>query len=131
MGLENRLNDNVSQFSGGQRQALTLLMAVMSKPKLLLLDEHTAALDPTNADIIMRLTRDFAKEYGLTVMMITHNMKHALEYGNRLLMMDGGEIIMDVSGAEKNNLTMDDIVERFRQIKKKDLANDQMVLQTN
>ena len=106
-------------------------MAVMSKPKLLLLDEHTAALDPTNADIIMRLTRDFAKEYGLTVMMITHNMKHALEYGNRLLMMDGGEIIMDVSGAEKNNLTMDDIVERFRQIKKKDLANDQMVLQTN
>lgn len=129
MGLESRMNDNVSQFSGGQRQALTLLMAVMSKPSLLLLDEHTAALDPSNADAIMRLTRQFAQEYDLTVMMITHNMKHALEYGNRLLMMDAGEIILDISGKEKADLTMDDIVERFRQIKKKDLANDQMVLQ--
>lgn len=129
MGLESRMNDNVSQFSGGQRQALTLLMAVMSKPSLLLLDEHTAALDPSNADAIMRLTRQFAQEYDLTVMMITHNMKHALEYGNRLLMMDAGEIILDISGKEKADLTMDDIVERFRQIKKKDLANDRMVLQ--
>lgn len=129
MGLENRLNDNVNQFSGGQRQALTLLMAVMSKPDLLLLDEHTAALDPTNADIVMRLTRQFAEEYNLTVMMITHNMKHALEYGNRLIMMDDGEIIFDVKGKEKSDLTMDDIVERFKQIKKKELSNDQMMLQ--
>ncbi len=129
MGLENRLNDNVNQFSGGQRQALTLLMAVMSKPDLLLLDEHTAALDPTNADIVMRLTRQFAKEYNLTVMMVTHNMKHALEYGNRLIMMDDGEIIFDVKGKEKSDLTMDDIVERFKQIKKKELSNDQMMLQ--
>lgn len=129
MGLENRLNDNVNQFSGGQRQALTLLMAVMSKPDLLLLDEHTAALDPTNADIVMKLTRHFAEEYNLTVMMVTHNMKHALEYGNRLLMMDGGEIILDVKGQEKADLTMDDIVERFKQIKKKELSNDQMMLQ--
>ena len=129
MGLENRLNDNVNQFSGGQRQALTLLMAVMSKPDLLLLDEHTAALDPTNADIVMKLTRQFAEEYNLTVMMVTHNMKHALEYGNRLLMMDGGEIILDVKGQEKADLTMDDIVERFKQIKKKELSNDQMMLQ--
>lgn len=129
MGLENRLNDNVNQFSGGQRQALTLLMAVMSKPDLLLLDEHTAALDPTNADIVMKLTRQFAEEYNLTVMMVTHNMKHALEYGNRLLMMDGGEIIFDVKGQEKADLTMDDIVERFKQIKKKELSNDQMMLQ--
>lgn len=129
MGLENRLNDNVNQFSGGQRQALTLLMAVMSKPALLLLDEHTAALDPTNADIVMCLTRKFADEYGLTVMMITHNMKHALEYGNRLLMMDGGQIILDISGDEKKNLTMDDIVERFKQIKHTALNNDQMMLQ--
>lgn len=129
MGLENRLNDNVNQFSGGQRQALTLLMAVMSKPDLLLLDEHTAALDPTNADIVMKLTRQFAEEYNLTVMMVTHNMKHALEYGNRLLMMDGGEIILDVKGQEKSDLTMDDIVERFKQIKKKELSNDQMMLQ--
>ena len=94
-----------------------------------MLDEHTAALDPANADIIMRLTRQFAEEYNLTVMMITHNMKHALEYGNRLLMMDGGEIILDLKGEEKQNLTMGDIVERFRQIKHKDLVNDQMVLQ--
>lgn len=129
MGLENRLNDNVNQFSGGQRQALTLLMAVMSKPDLLLLDEHTAALDPTNADIVMKLTRQFAEEYNLTVMMVTHNMKHALEYGNRLIMMDNGEIIFDVKGKEKAELTMDDIVERFKQIKKKELSNDKMMLQ--
>ena len=129
MGLEDRLHDNVEQFSGGQRQALTLLMAVMSRPDLLLLDEHTAALDPTNAAIVMELTRRFAREYGLTVMMVTHNMQHALEYGSRLLMMDGGEIIMDVGSAEKARLTMDDIVEQFRSIKKHSLANDQMLLQ--
>ncbi len=129
MGLENRLGDNVELLSGGQRQALTLLMAVMSKPKLLLLDEHTAALDPTNAAIVMELTRRFAKEYGLTVMMITHNMQHALEYGNRLLMMDSGEIILDIDGDEKQNLTMDEIQKRFRAIKNKDLNNDQMLLQ--
>lgn len=129
MGLENRLNDNVEQFSGGQRQALTLLMAVMSKPDLLLLDEHTAALDPTNADIVMQLTRKFAQEYNLTVMMVTHNMKHAFEYGNRLIMMDDGEIILDIKDDEKANLTMEDIVERFKQIKNKELSNDQMMLQ--
>jgi len=129
MGLENRLGDNVELLSGGQRQALTLLMAVMSKPKLLLLDEHTAALDPTNAALVMELTRRFAKEYGLTVMMITHNMQHALEYGNRLLMMDAGEIILDIDGDEKENLTMDEIQKRFRAIKNKDLNNDQMLLQ--
>ncbi len=128
MGLENRLHDNVELFSGGQRQALTLLMAVMSKPSLLLLDEHTAALDPSNAEIIMKLTRKFAKEYGLTVMMITHNMNHALEYGNRLIMMDDGEIILDIGAEEKSRLTMDDIVAKFKAIKQKDLANDQMLL---
>lgn len=129
MGLENRLNDNVEQFSGGQRQALTLLMAVMSKPALLLLDEHTAALDPTNAALIMELTRKFAEEYNLTVMMVTHNMQHALDYGNRLLMMDGGEIIYDVRGEEKQRLTLEDLAERFKQIKKHNMTNDQMVLQ--
>lgn len=129
MGLEKRLQDNVNQFSGGQRQALTLLMSVMSKPSLLLLDEHTAALDPTNAAIIIELTRKFAKEYNLTVMMITHNMQHALEYGNRLLMMDSGKILFDISGEEKQKLTMDDLVEKFRSIKNKFLENDQMRLQ--
>lgn len=129
MGLENRLRDNVEQFSGGQRQALTLLMAVMSKPSLLLLDEHTAALDPTNAAIIMNLTRKFAKEYNLTVMMVTHNMQQALDYGTRLLMMDSGEIILDIGTEEKAKLTMEDIVEKFRSIKKHSLENDQMLLQ--
>ncbi|MDD7416096.1 MAG: ATP-binding cassette domain-containing protein [Treponemataceae bacterium] len=129
MGLENRLNDNVDQFSGGQRQALTLLMSVLSKPSLLLLDEHTAALDPANAAIVMELTRKFAQEYNLTVMMVTHNMQHALEYGNRLLMMDDGNIIMDIGAEEKSKLTLEEIHRRFKAIKKHDMTNDQMVLQ--
>lgn len=129
MGLEDRLNDNVNQFSGGQRQALTLLMAVMSKPEILLLDEHTAALDPANAAIVMELTRKFAEEYNLTVMMVTHNMQQALDYGNRLLMMDGGEIILDIKGEEKAKLTLDDLAQRFKAIKKHGMTNDQMVLQ--
>lgn len=128
MGLENRLKDNVDQLSGGQRQALTLLMAVLSEPDLLLLDEHTAALDPRNAEIVMNLTRSFADRYGLTVMMITHNMAHAIEYGNRLLMMDSGEIVFDAGREEKSRLTIDGIVQRFRDIKKRELANDQMLL---
>jgi putative ABC transport system ATP-binding protein len=128
MGMENRLNDNVELFSGGQRQALTLLMTVMSKPSLLLLDEHTAALDPRNAEMIMDLTLRFAGEYHLTVMMITHNMTQALEFGSRLLMMDGGEIILDINAGEKAKLTTKDIVQRFRDIKKQELANDEMLL---
>ena len=125
MGLEGRLSDNVDQFSGGQRQALTLLMAVMSKPSLLLLDEHTAALDPTNAAIVMELTRRFAQEYNLTVMMVTHNMQHALDYGNRLIMMNKGQIISDITGEEKTALTMDSIVELFKKIK---VNNDNVLL---
>ena len=128
MGLENRLNDNVSQFSGGQRQALTLLMTVMSKPQILLLDEHTAALDPTNADIVMKLTKEFAEKYYLTVMMVTHNMQHALDYGNRLLMMDAGEIILDIAGEEKHNLTMNDLSEKFKAIRKHGIVSDKMML---
>lgn len=128
MGLENRLNDNVSQFSGGQRQALTLLMTVMSKPQILLLDEHTAALDPTNADIVIKLTKEFAEKYNLTVMMVTHNMQHALDYGNRLLMMDAGEIILDIAGEEKHNLTMNDLSEKFKAIRKHGIVSDKMML---
>lgn len=128
MGLENRLKDNVEQFSGGQRQALTLLMAVLSEPDILLLDEHTAALDPRNAEIVMNLSRSFAERYHLTVMMITHNMQHAIEYGNRLIMMDSGQIVMDIDDGEKSNLTIDGIVQRFRDIKKKELQSDQMLL---
>ena len=126
MGLEDRLNDNVEQFSGGQRQALTLLMAVMSKPDLLLLDEHTAALDPTNAEIVMNLTLRFAKEYGLTVMMVTHNMQHAIDYGNRLLMMNKGDIILDIDEEKKKALTIKSLVTLFHSIKD---TNDGLLLQ--
>jgi putative ABC transport system ATP-binding protein len=128
MGMENRLDDNVELFSGGQRQALTLLMTVMSRPSLLLLDEHTAALDPHNAELIMNLTLRFAREYNLTVMMITHNMNQALEAGNRLLMMDAGEIILDIDAEEKAKLTTMDVIQRFKDIKKRELANDEMLL---
>jgi putative ABC transport system ATP-binding protein len=128
MGLESRLKDNVELFSGGQRQALALLMTVMSKPSLLLLDEHTAALDPRNAEIVMNLTVRFAREYNLTVLMITHNMAHAIEYGNRLLMMDSGSVILDVGADEKHKLTAQDVVKRFRDIKKEELASDELLL---
>jgi putative ABC transport system ATP-binding protein len=128
LGLENRLRDNVGLFSGGQRQALTLLMAVMSKPEMLLLDEHTAALDPVNAELVMNLTRGFARDSNLTVLMITHNMKHALEAGKRLLMMDGGEIILDIAGDEKQNLTLADLQQRFRAAKNKEIEHDEMLL---
>lgn len=128
MGLENRLKDNVGLFSGGQRQALTLLMMVLSEPDLVLLDEHTAALDPKNADLVLKLTVKFIEEYNLTSMMITHNMEHAIKYGNRLLMMDRGEIILDVSGEEKKNLTIRELIERFHNIRKREFTNDEALL---
>jgi putative ABC transport system ATP-binding protein len=103
-------------------------MTVMSRPSLVLLDEHTAALDPRNAELVMNLTLRFAKEYKLTVMMVTHNMKYALETGNRLLMMDGGEIILDIGQEEKSKLTTADVIQRFKDIKKKELASDEMLL---
>ena len=125
MGLEDRMKDNVRLLSGGQRQALTLLMMVSSKPSLILLDEHTAALDPKNASIVLELTREYIERYQLTSMMITHNMQHAIDYGNRLLMMDEGEIILDVSGDEKRALTVDGLVERFHRIRHRDLESDE------
>ena len=128
MGLEGRLKDNVELFSGGQRQALTLLMTAMSKPKLVLLDEHTAALDPDNSNRVMDLTLQLREEYSLTMMMITHNMSHAIKYGNRLLMMDAGEIIFDVSGEEKQNLTTEILIDKFRSIRKGTLEDDKMLL---
>ncbi len=126
MGLEKRLGDNVGLFSGGQRQALTLLMTAMSHPELVLLDEHTAALDPDNSNRVMELTLQLREEYGLTMMMITHNMQHAIKYGNRLLMMDNGEIIMDISGKEKENLTVEAIMEKF--IRKDELTDEKLLL---
>lgn len=128
MGLEHRMKDNVGLLSGGQRQALTLLMMVLSEPQLILLDEHTAALDPKNADLVLRLTQKFISEYGLTAMMITHNMKNAIEYGNRLLMMDQGEIILDVEGDQKRSLTVEKLVEKFHQIRRRTLESDEVML---
>jgi len=108
MGLEDRLHENVSRLSGGQRQALTLLMAVLSRPSVLLLDEHTAALDPANAEIVGELTHRFIAEKGLTALMVTHDMKRALEQADRVVMMHEGEIIADLSGAEKRRWTSRD-----------------------
>lgn len=128
MGLEDRLKDNVGLFSGGQRQALTLLMMVLSKPQLILLDEHTAALDPRNAEKVLGLTDDFISNFNLTAMMITHNMEHAIKYGNRLLMMDKGEIILDVSGSEKYKLTVPALVKKFHDIRSENFINDESLL---
>jgi len=131
MGLENRLKDNVELFSGGQRQALTLLMAVLSRPSILLLDEHTAALDPSNAAVVMELTKSFAENYQLTVMMVTHNMQYAISTGNRLIMMDAGEIVFDIGKEEKSHLTIDNLVSRFKAIKNKDLDSDEIRFATS
>jgi len=126
--LEGRMGDNVGLLSGGQRQALTLLMTTMSKPSLLLLDEHTAALDPGNAETVMDLTKEYIKRDSLTAMMITHNMQFAIDYGNRLVMMDRGHIILDISGEEKKGLTVKSLVGRFKEIAKKDYTSDEGLL---
>jgi len=116
LGLEDRLDTPMGTFSGGQRQAVTLLMASMSHPKILLLDEHTAALDPKTAKTIMELTDRIVKETHTPTLMITHNMKDAIKYGNRLIMMDGGKIIFDCHGEEKEKLTIEDLVKLFSSI---------------
>ncbi len=128
MGLEHRMGDNVGLLSGGQRQALTLLMMVLSQPSLMLLDEHTAALDPRNAQMVMDLTTRFVREYNLTTLMITHNMGQAIAFGNRLLMMDRGEIILDVSGEEKKQLTVEKLVAKFQEIRHAELESDELML---
>jgi len=128
MGLEDRMKENLALFSGGQRQALTLLMMVLSRPELILLDEHTAALDPKNAQIVLELTNKFIADYKLTAMMITHNMSHAIEYGNRLLMMDKGEIIFEAHGEEKQELTVEKLIDKFHQIRHKSFENDRTLL---
>ncbi len=114
MGLENRLETQVKYLSGGQRQALSLLMATLSKPKLLLLDEHTAALDPKTSRDVMDITREIVTHEGLTTMMITHKMSDALKYGNRLIMVQDGQIKLDVRGEEKQNLKSEDLVKLFQ-----------------
>ncbi len=127
LDLENRLSSKVGLLSGGQRQALTLLMATIIPPKLLLLDEHTAALDPKTAKHVMEITDNIIKENNIATLMITHNIKHALEYGNRLIMMNDGEVIYDFNKEEKEKLTLEDIMRLFAEKNSKELS-DKMIL---
>ena len=128
LGLEDRLSSKVGLLSGGQRQALTLLMAVMKKPKVLLLDEHTAALDPKTAAKVLELSDRFIEEGKLTTLMVTHNMKDAIAHGNRLIMMNAGKIVLDISGEEKKRLTVDDLLHAFTLSTAEEFANDRILL---
>ena len=130
LGLETRLTSKVGLLSGGQRQAVTLLMATLKKPKLLLLDEHTAALDPKTAKKVLELTEKIVARDNLTTIMITHNMKDAIAIGNRLIMMNDGKIIYDVSGEEKKKLTTADLLAKFKITSGEELDNDRMLLST-
>ena len=128
LGLETRLSAKVGTLSGGQRQALTLLMATLQKPQLLLLDEHTAALDPRTAAKVMELTERIVKENHLTTLMITHNMRDAIQYGNRLVMLHEGRVILDIEGEEKKRLTVPDLLEMFSRASGSEFANDRAIL---
>lgn len=128
LGLEDRLSSKVGLLSGGQRQAITLLMATLQKPKLLLLDEHTAALDPKTAKKVLEMTKTIVERDNLTTVMITHNMHDAIRVGNRLIMMNNGRIIFDVSGEEKSRLTTAELLEKFKDSAGQDLDNDRMLL---
>lgn len=128
LGLEDRLQEKVGLLSGGQRQALTLLMATLIKPRLLLLDEHTAALDPTIAATVMRLTKEFITEQGLCAIMITHNMRAALNYGTRTIMMHEGRIVLNLTDPERQNLTVENLMEKFYENSGTVLDNDRLLL---
>ncbi|MBT9811625.1 ATP-binding cassette domain-containing protein [Enterocloster citroniae] len=128
LGLQTRMTSKVGLLSGGQRQALTLLMATLQKPRLLLLDEHTAALDPQTAKKVLDLTNEMVTEQRLTALMVTHNMKDAIQIGNRLIMMNDGRIIYDISGEAKKNLTVDDLLKKFSEASGGEFANDRMML---
>ena len=128
LGLEDRMTSKVGLLSGGQRQALTLLMATLKKPKILLLDEHTAALDPKTAAKVLELSEQIIEENELTALMVTHNMKNAITFGNRLIMMNNGQIILDVKGEEKKNITVEELLHRFSKISGSEITNDRMLL---
>ncbi|NBI29010.1 ABC transporter ATP-binding protein [Chengkuizengella marina] len=128
IGLENRLNAKVGLLSGGERQALSLLMATFTKPKILLLDEHTAALDPSRAELISNLTEKVVREFNLTTLMVTHNMAQAIQLGNRLIMMDKGQVIMDIPPSKKQGLTVEDLLHEFTAIKGEELNDDRVIL---
>lgn len=129
MGLEDRMDEPVGLLSGGQRQALTLLMSTINPPSILLLDEHTAALDPNSAEKILKLTEEIVKENKITCLMITHNMQAALDYGNRTIMMNNGTIIYDTKGEDRTSLTVKDLLDRFKEVSGKALDNDRMLMQ--
>lgn len=128
LGLEDRLTSKVGLLSGGQRQAVTLLMATLKKPKLLLLDEHTAALDPKTAAKVLETTNNIIRKDNLTTLMITHNMKDAIANGNRLIMMNNGKVILDIAGEEKKKLTVDDLLHKFADVSGEDFDNDRALL---
>lgn len=128
LGLEDRMSSKVGLLSGGQRQAITLLMATLQKPKLLLLDEHTAALDPKTASKVLELSDKIIKENNLTALMVTHNMKDSIVHGNRLIMMNNGKVILDISGEEKKKLTVDELLKKFEMVSNSKLENDRMLL---
>jgi len=128
LGLENRLTTKVKLLSGGQRQALTLLMATLQKPKMLLLDEHTAALDPKTAKKVLDISQNIVEENNLTTLMVTHNMRDAIRYGNRLIMMSEGHVALDISGDEKHALTVESLLKRFSDASGSDVVNDKLVL---
>jgi putative ABC transport system ATP-binding protein len=128
LGLENRLQAKVGLLSGGERQALSLLMATFTEPAILLLDEHTAALDPARAELITNLTKEIVQKYGLTTLMVTHNMQQAIDLGNRLIMMDKGQIILEVDAEAKKGLTVEKLLAEFQRIRGKHLENDRAVL---
>ena len=128
MGLEDRMKQPVGLLSGGQRQALTLLMATLKKPELLLLDEHTAALDPKTAEKVLRLTSQLIRDNGLTALMVTHNMKDALALGNRTIMMHEGKVILDLDAEAKKHMTVEDLLVQFEKASGRELANDRMLL---
>lgn len=128
LGLEDRMTSKVGLLSGGQRQALTLLMATLKKPKLLLLDEHTAALDPKTAAKVLELSDQIISEHHLTAMMVTHNMRDAIVHGNRLIMMNEGRVILDIRGEEKKKLTVEDLLKKFEEVSGEEFANDKALL---
>ena len=128
LGLETRLNDVIGLLSGGQRQAITLLMATIKKPDLLLLDEHTAALDPKTAEKVLQLTDNIVNENKITTIMITHNMRDAINHGNRLIMMNDGKVVFDVKGEEKKNLTVESLLEKFTQSYSHSALSDRLIL---
>lgn len=128
LGLEDRMSAKVGLLSGGQRQAVTLLMATLKKPKVLLLDEHTAALDPKTAATVLDLSDKLVRENGLTTLMVTHNMQNAIDYGNRLIMMHNGRVIFDVRGEDKKKLTVETLLKKFEEISGTGFANDRALL---